>query len=281
MMECTLPTSTNINQASNSYTGASHAVPTMTRPVKYMSSLEPIGNSATPTSSRGETLTSTQFISDQSKHGPSPNGRLDPIPVFPEPRGHSFKEPIRSRSRAKRSHDRQPPSTTCVSHDCSEQADCPTQSGHLNEMGSRRFASQERGSLQVPEANTGVSEGKEAPLLPIDITSLPAKVYDTPHGTISIIDQPRELIVDLRTSERAAGRPGNEVLRISEDGVTVRTWMTYGSIYSSFMSVDKSLRAHGSCQNWELVTICAMETRQPSKDLPQMVSLRQSLRRYA
>ena len=220
---CTLPAS-NINQASNSYTCASHVIPEVTCNVAHVPSVEPVHDSVVASSGRTNPApASTHLVSDPRKRGPASIDSLDPTLVSPELRKHPSKKYIRCRSRTTKSHDRQPRSTTCVSQDCSNQSDRPTRARRLDGMVSHRPASHERALFQVSDANARVSEEKKAPLLPIDITSLPAKVYDTPHGTVSIIDQPRELIVDLRKSEKAAGRPGNEILRISEDGMTVCT----------------------------------------------------------
>ena len=47
---------------------------------------------------------------------------------------------------------------------------------------------------------------------------LVARGHTTPHGDIEILPRSLGLMADLRRSEKNAGRAGDEVLRISEDG---------------------------------------------------------------
>jgi hypothetical protein len=56
---------------------------------------------------------------------------------------------------------------------------------------------------------------------PLSVTGLPAGVHHIRHGSIEFLPQSRGLKLDLRTSERKAGRAGDEILQISANGERV------------------------------------------------------------
>lgn len=60
------------------------------------------------------------------------------------------------------------------------------------------------------------------PPSPLSTIGLPARRHATQHGDVEVLPRGFGLMVDLRKSERRAGRAGNEVLRISEEGGMVR-----------------------------------------------------------
>lgn len=55
----------------------------------------------------------------------------------------------------------------------------------------------------------------------LDVSFLPPQTHRTPHGYLTVLNDSGGLVVDLRESERRSGRPGNEVLKVSQDGMTV------------------------------------------------------------
>jgi hypothetical protein len=58
-------------------------------------------------------------------------------------------------------------------------------------------------------------------LVPFDTTSLQPQTHKTAHGVITVLPS-HSLLVDLRESERKAGKRGDEVITISENGFKVR-----------------------------------------------------------
>lgn len=56
---------------------------------------------------------------------------------------------------------------------------------------------------------------------PLTTTGLLSRKHTTQHGEIEVLPGEMGILLDLRTSERRAGRPGNEILRISSDGGNV------------------------------------------------------------
>jgi len=56
---------------------------------------------------------------------------------------------------------------------------------------------------------------------PLAVSGLPAGVHNFRHGNVEFLPQSRGLRLDLRASERKAGRAGDEILQISADGERV------------------------------------------------------------
>ncbi|KAF8339614.1 uncharacterized protein EI90DRAFT_2259047 [Cantharellus anzutake] len=157
--------------------------------------------------------------------GARSSSMLQTAPVRPGMPSQSSEKTTRSKDNREKPHGS--PNT----HDGALQvheakASLPARPGQRHKIGSLNVALPDPGLLSEANAKTS-SEGRGQPT-PIDLTLLPPKVYETPHGTITISDQPRELLVDLRKSERAAGRAGKEVLKISENGMMVTVFELFG-----------------------------------------------------
>jgi len=56
---------------------------------------------------------------------------------------------------------------------------------------------------------------------PLAVSGVPAGVHNFRHGNVEFLPRSRGLRLDLRTSERKAGRAGDEILQISADGERV------------------------------------------------------------
>lgn len=79
------------------------------------------------------------------------------------------------------------------------------------------------GSMFVAETSSPLEQYRSRVPPPLRTTGLPARKHSTQHGDVEILPGERGLLLDLRVSERRAGRIGDEILRISSDGNAVST----------------------------------------------------------